>query len=220
MLIELPSTVLDLIKEYTEHPDLRGIVLNSLTMTIHGFLSLFIIIYDVWAHHRVALKDAVLNRTNLSLGIFVLFLCSLTPPLYHVLSVLKHLYITNESSSREAYSFIYWDTRLLLYVLIFTVYGSIAIIATKDLRFFRRRGSETDYSRIFALKQLKDSSTAMVLITLPIGYLSLMGHIPSPGPIVMIALCTHLPIDKLMHRIKRRVLPNKAVVGIEDSSIH
>ena len=107
----------------------------------------------------------------------------------------------------------------MLYVLIFTVYGSIAVIATKDFRFFRRRRSETDYSRIFALKRLKDSSTAMVLITLPIGYLSLMGHIPSPGPIVMIALCTHLPIDKLMLRIKRRVLPNKAVVGMEDPSI-
>jgi len=73
LLIELPSTILDLIKEYTEHPDLRGIVLNSLTMTILDFLSLFIVIYDVCAHHRVALKEAVLNRTNLSLGVLCYF---------------------------------------------------------------------------------------------------------------------------------------------------
>ena len=146
------------------------------------------VIYDVWAYHKAAVKEGVINRVDLELGIIMIFLCSLTPALNQILSVLKLEYITDKSSAREACSFIYWDTRLVPYILMLGVYGCVAKIATKDISFLRRRSSESDTSRIFALKQLKESSTTMVLIIVPIGYLSLMGHITSPGPIALIAL--------------------------------
>ena len=95
------------------------------------------VIYDVWAHHKVAVKEGVVNHVDLELGIIMLFLCSLTPALNQALSVLKLEYITDKSSAREAYSFIYWDTRLMPYILMFVVYGCVAKIATKDIRFLR-----------------------------------------------------------------------------------
>lgn len=207
LLIELPSTIIDLIKEYEQNPNLHWILLNSFVIAIFGYLSIFIIIYDIWAHHRVAVNEAVINRMNISLGVFTLFMCSLLPPLYHVISTLKHEYIVKELGSGGAYSHFFWDARLVLYVILFSVYGCIALIATKDLRFLRRQG-DVPNTRMITLRCLKRSSIAMVVVILLVSFFSLMGYMTPPAPIVVVALCTHLPVDKLMLQLKRRIIPH------------
>jgi uncharacterized membrane protein len=204
LLIELPSALLDLIKEYEQHPYLHWMMLSSFSLSLFGYLAVFLIIYDIWAHHRVAVNEAAINRVNLSLGIFILFLCSLIPPLYRTISVLKHEALIENGNFIGKYSIFFWDARLTLYLIAVCVYGCIAVIAAKDFRFFRRRGGEAA-SRMLALKRLKDSSIAMVLSVVLIGFLSLMGYISPPVPIVMIALCTHLPVDKLILTFKQRI---------------
>lgn len=205
LLIELPSSLLDLIKEYEQQPDLRWILLNSFMLSLFGYLAIFIIVYDIWAHHRVIVVEAALTRINLSLGILILFLCSLVPPVYHVVSTLKHEALSGGVSLIGEYSSIFWEARLILYLIIFSVYGFVALIAAKDLRYFRRREGEAA-CRMIALKQLKDSSIAMVLSIVLISFLSLMGYISPPAPLVLIALCTHLPVDRLMLTLKRRII--------------
>ena len=205
LLIELPTQILGAIKEYELHPNLHSITLYTLGLSLVGYFSLFILIYDIWAHHKLIVSNSVLNRLNLSLGIIILFLCSLLPPLYHVISQLMREYLTREGSSIGAFSFIFWDARFILYLVIACTYGCIALIAAKDLQFFRRRGGEAD-SRLIVLKRLKSSGIAMVFIIVFVGILSLRGHISPPVPIMLIALFTHLPIDKLMIQLKQRML--------------
>jgi|LakMenE18May11ns_1017448.scaffolds.fasta_scaffold9955736_3 uncharacterized membrane protein len=205
LLIELPTQILDVIKEYELHPNLHSIILSSLGLSLFGYASLFILLYDIWAHHRLIISNSVLSRLNLSLGIIILFLCSLLPPLYHVVSQLKRDLLTRENSSIGAFSFIYWDARFALFLTIACTYGCIALIAAKDIRFLRLRGSEAD-SRMIVLKRLKSSGFAMVFIIVFVGILSLAGYIPPPFPILSIALCTHLPVDKLMIQLKQRIL--------------
>jgi uncharacterized membrane protein len=207
LLIELPSAIMDIIKEYEQHPNEHWVLLNSFVLSIFGYLAVFIIVYDIWAHHRVVIAEAVISRINLSLGIFMLFMCSLLPPLYHVISALKHDYLTKEIGTGGAYSLFFWDTRLVLYVINFSIYGCIALIATKDIRFLRRQ-RDVPSSRMIALRQLKNSSIAMVLVIFLVSLFSLMGYMTPPAPIVVIALCTHLPVDKLMLQLRRRVLPH------------
>jgi uncharacterized membrane protein len=204
LLIELPTQILDIIKEYELHPSLHSIILDGLGLSIFGYLSLFIIVYDIWAHHRVIVSKAALSRVNLSLGILILFISSLLPPLYHVVSVLKREFLTRENSSIGQFSFIFWDARFVLYLLFACSYGCIALIAAKDLQFFRRQGGEAD-SSIIIMKRLKSSSISMLCIILFVGILSLREHISPPVPLILIALCTHLPIDKLMIQLKQQI---------------
>jgi uncharacterized membrane protein len=207
LLIELPSAILALIKEYELHPNLHWALLNSFTLSLFGYLSTFIIVYDIWAHHRVVVVEATLRRVNLSMGILILFLCSLLPPMVHVVSVIEHEYMTGESNPAGAYSIVFWDAKLAVYLTTLSVYGCITLIAAKDLRFFRQQGGEAG-SRVNALKQLKDSGLTMVIVIVVVCFLSLKEYIHPPTPIVAIALCTHLPVDKLLLQLKRLILPH------------
>jgi uncharacterized membrane protein len=204
LLIELPTQILDTIKEYELHPNLHSIILNRLGYMFIGYLSLFIIVYDIWAHHRVIVSKATLNRVNLSLGIIILFFSSLLPPFFHVVSVLRRELLARENSSIGHFSFIFWDALFVVWLIVACIYGCIALIAAKDLQFFRRRGGEADSSMI-VMKRLKYSSITMMCSIVLLAFLSLRGQLPPPIPIMLMALCTHLPIDKLMIQLKQRV---------------
>lgn len=204
LVIELPSQILDLIKEYEDHPSLHSVIMNGFVASIFGYLAMFVVIYDIWAHHRVVIVKAALNRFNLSLGILILFLSSVVPPLYHVVSVLRYESLTKEISLSGVLATMYFDARLGLYLVGFVIYGCIALVAAKDLRFYRRLGS-VDESRMVALKRLRSSSIAMMLVIFIVSLLSFSGTITPPVPLVLIALCTHLPVDSLMLRTKRLI---------------
>ena len=205
LLIELPTQILDAIKEYELHPNLHLVTLETLTYYMFGYLSVFIIVYDIWAHHREIISNAVINRVNLSLGIVILFLSSLVPSLHQITMELKHDLLERENSSIGSFSFIFDDVRVTSVLIAACIYGCIALIAANDLRFLRPRGSETD-SRMIALKRLKQSSIAMTCVILLVGIIAVRGHITAPVPLMLVALCTHLPIDKLMIQLKQRIL--------------
>lgn len=204
LLIELPSAILELIKEYEGHPSLHWALLNGFSLSVLGYLSMFIIIYDVWAHHRVIIVEAALSRINLSLGILILFLSSLLPPIYHVLSVLKYESLTSLIKLTGTNATIYLDARIALYLIGFGIHGCIALIASKDLKVFRRLGGIAN-SRIIALKRLKESSIAMIVVMAVVSILSFTNWLQPPLPLVLIALSTHLPVDRLLLNMKRRM---------------
>jgi uncharacterized membrane protein len=205
LLIELPMQIMDVIKEYKLHPNHHLVTLESLTYYVFGYLSIFIIIYDIWAHHREIVSNAVINRVNLSIGIIILFLSSLIPPLHHIVMELKRELLERENSSIGSFSFIYDDVRGTSVLVLACIYGCIALIAAKDLRFLRRRGSEAE-SRMIVLKGLKQSSIATTCVIVLVGVIAVRGHITAPVPLMLVALCTHLPIDKLMIQLKQRLL--------------
>jgi len=205
LLIELPVRIMEFIQKYELHPNVHSLLLKDLGLDLIGYLSIFIIVYDIWAHHRLVLSNSALNRVNLSLGIIILFACSFLPPLFHVIGKLRGVSLPGARSSIGAFNFIYWDVRLVMYLCLAFTYGCISFIAAKDLQFFRRLGGEADF-RLNVLKRLKSSGIAMVFIVVFAGILSLAGYISAPFPLLSIALCTHLPIDKLMIQLKRRIL--------------
>jgi len=204
LLIELPAQIMEFIREYELHPNLQLITLENLAYHIIGYLSIFIIIYDIWAHHRVIVTNAVINRVNLSIGIAILFLSSLIPPLHHIVLELKSQLMNRENSSIGDFSFIFDDVRSTSILVVACIYGCIALIAARDIRFLRRRGSEAD-SRMIVLRQLRSSSIAMMCVIFLVGIVTVRGHITAPVPLVLVALCTHLPIDKLMIQLKQRI---------------
>jgi len=204
LLIELPAQIMEFIREYELHPNLQLITLENLAYHIIGYLSIFIIIYDIWAHHRVIVTNAVINRVNLLIGIAILFLSSLIPPLHHIVMELKSQLMNRENSSIGDFSFIFDDVRITSILVVACIYGCIALIAAKDIRFLRRRGSEAD-SRMIVLKHLRSSSIAMMCVIFLVGIVTVRGHITAPVPLVLVALCTHLPIDKLMIQLKQRI---------------
>jgi uncharacterized membrane protein len=205
LLIELPTQILDAIKEYELHPNLHLVALETLTYYVFGYLSLFVIIYDIWAHHREIVSNAILNRVNLSLGIVILFLSSLMPSIHHITMELKHDLLERGNSSIGSLSFIFDNVRGTSVLIGACIYGCIALITAKDLRFLRRRGSEAD-ARMIALKRLKQSSIAMTCVIVLLGIIAVRGLITAPIPLMLAALCTYLPVDKLMIQLKQRIL--------------
>jgi len=208
LLIELPSQILEIIKEYQHHPNHHWVLLNSFALSFFGYLAVFLIIYDIWAHHRVLVAQAALNRINLSLGILMLFLSSLLPPVYHVISSLRHEALFRESRLIGFNSTIDFELRLrmVLFLIVFSVNACIALISAKNIRSFRRLSGEAD-SRLIVLRRLKDSGIANMLVVVVASFVSFAGILSPPFPLVSIALCTHLPVDKMLIQFKRRILP-------------
>lgn len=207
LLIELPTLLLDLIKEYEHHPSFRTIMLQSFALSFFGYLSIFIIVYDIWAHHRMLVVEACKSRINSAILTFVLFLCSLLPPFYYIVSRLRHDFLLGLTHFVGLQSKIYEDVRFLLFLILFCIYGCIALVATKDLRDMRRRG-ETRASLI-ALERLKDSSFVMLPIIILISVFAIADRLIPPIPLMLIALSTYLPIDSLMIKLQRLIFPQR-----------
>ena len=207
LLIELPTLLLDLIKEFEQHPSLRSIMIQSFALSFFGYLSIFIIVYDIWAHHRMLVIEACKSRINFAIGTFMLFLCSLLPPIYYILSHLRHDFLIGLTHFVGIHSSIYEDVRFLVFLILFCIYGCVTLVATKDLRDMRRRG-ETRASLI-ALERLKDSSFVMLPIIILISVFAIADRLIPPIPLMLIALSTYLPIDSLMIKLQRLIFPQR-----------
>ena len=140
LLIELPTLLLDLIKEFEQHPSFRSIMLQSFALSFFGYLSIFIIVYDIWAHHRMLVIEACKSRINFAIGTFMLFLCSLLPPIYYILSHLRHDLLIGLTHFVGIHSCIYKDVRVLVFLILFCIYGCVRLVASNDLRDMRLRG--------------------------------------------------------------------------------
>ena len=207
LLIELPTLLLDLIKEFAQHPSFRSIMLQSFALSFFGYLSIFIIVYDIWAHHRLLVVEACKTRLNYAIGTFILFLCSLLPPIYYILSHLRHDFLIGLTHFAGIHSSIYKDVRFTLFLILFCIYGCITIVVTKDLRDLRRRG-ETRASLI-VLERLKDSSVVMLPIIILFAATSFADLLIPPIPLMSIALCTYLPIDSQVSKLQRLIFPQR-----------
>lgn len=205
LLIELPSFVLDLAKEFQVHPNEASGWLNSFLYIILGYFAVFLIVYDVWAHHRVLIVHALISRFNFAVGAFVLFLCSLVPPVVYTFSHLKYDFMIGELSPTGGAASVYWGARCSFYIILACTYGSIALVSTKDLMALQRLGGAA--SRMIVLRRLKHSSIVMLFISMLIAFFALKGYLDPPIPLILIALCTYLPVDRLMAKLYRGLLP-------------
>ena len=115
LLIELPSLLLDLIKEFEHHPSFHFVLLQSFALSFFGYLSIFAIVYDIWAHHRMLVVEASMSRVNSAIGAFMLFMCSLVPPVYYIISHLRHDFLLGVTHPIGIYSTIYGEVRMMFF---------------------------------------------------------------------------------------------------------
>jgi len=140
LVIELPSFTIELAKEYQAHPNEVSGWLYAFLYIIVGYFSVFLIVYDVWAHHRVLIANAFISRFNFAVGAFMLFLLSLFPPVFFVISDLKYEFMAGKLSPVGGAASVYWGARYAFYIILACIYGSIALVSTKDLLAFQRLG--------------------------------------------------------------------------------
>jgi len=131
---------MELAKEYQAHPNEVSGWLYSFLYIIIGYFAVFLIIYDVWAHHRVLLANAFISRFNFAVGAIMLFLVSLFPPVSFVISDLKYDFMIGKLSPVGGAASVYWGARYAFYIILVCTYGSIALVSTKDLLAFQRLG--------------------------------------------------------------------------------
>ena len=208
LVIELPSFTIELAKEYQAHPNEVSGWLYAFLYIIVGYFSVFLIVYDVWAHHRVLIANAFISRFNFAVGAFMLFLLSLFPPVFFVISDLKYEFMTGKLSPVGGAASVYWGARYAFYIILACIYGSIALVSTKDLLAFQRLGGAAA-SQMMVLRRLKHSSIVMLFITILIAFFALKGYLDPPIPLVLVALCTYLPVDRLIVKLYRRLLPRR-----------
>jgi len=115
LLIELPSLLLDLIKEFEHHPSFHFVLLQSFALSFFGYLSIFAIVYDIWAHHRMLVVETSMSRVNFAIGAFMLFMCSLVPPVYYIISHLRHDFLLGVTNPIGIYSTIYGEVRMIFF---------------------------------------------------------------------------------------------------------
>jgi uncharacterized membrane protein len=207
LLIELPSFIIEFAKEYQAHPNEVSGWLYAFLYIIIGYFAVFLIVYDVWAHHRVLLANAFISRFNFAIGAITLFLVSLFPPLTFVINDLRYEFMIGKLSPVGGAASVYWGARYAFYIILACIYGSIALVSTKDLLAFQRLGGAA--SQMMVLRRLKHSSIVMLFITMLIAFLALKGYLDPPIPLVLVALCTYLPVDRLIVKLYRRLLPRR-----------
>jgi uncharacterized membrane protein len=139
LLLELPGFLLEALKEAEFRSADHSILLNSILYSFFGYLAIFIIVYDIWAHHRVLLAYSSASRFNLAVGTFMLFLTSLLPPALTLLSKMKgELALGSFSAIGPVYELLK-DERLLIAFILVGVYGCITLLSIKELHAIRGR---------------------------------------------------------------------------------
>jgi len=207
LLIDLPHSLLDLVNLNKNVPHLHFVFWQSVVLDILGYFAIFLIIYDVWSHHRVLLVHSLATRFNFAFGVFLLFLSSLIPPLHSVLSRLKYQFLIGELRPSGIPYQIYSDARHVLFFILVGIYGSIALVSAMDLLTLRKL--EGSGFRSIVLERLKASSLVMLPIIILMGILTFYNLLYPPIPLVLMALGTFLPLDRLIIKLQRRLLPRR-----------
>jgi uncharacterized membrane protein len=207
LLIELPGFFLDSLKEAELHLADHYVLLQAIAYPLFGYLAIFVIVYDVWAHHRVLIVYTHASRFNLAVGTFMLFLSSFLPSVITIIGKIKDEVALGAIHPSGLYSTILWDARLLLTSILIGIYGSIALISIKDLRAIRRE--EGSSSKAIILERLKYSSLVMLPIIILMAFLTFKRILHPPLPLMLIALSTYLPVDRLIVKLHRQLLPRR-----------
>jgi uncharacterized membrane protein len=207
LLLELPGFMLDTLKEAELRSADHYFLLNSLLYSFFGYLAIFLIVYDIWAHHRVLLAHSSASRFNLAVGTLMLFLTSLLPPALAVISKLKgELALGSFSAIGPVYELLK-DMRLSIGFILVGVYGCITLLSIKVLHAIRGRDELSYNAKV--MERVKYSGLVMLLIIILVLILTFKKIIQPPLPLVLIALSAYLPIDRLIVKLQRRLLPRR-----------
>lgn len=203
LLLELPGFLLEALKEAEFRSADHSILLNSILYSFFGYLAIFIIVYDIWAHHRVLLAYSSASRFNLAVGTFMLFLTSLLPPALTLLSKMKgELALGSFSAIGPVYELLK-DERLLIAFILVGVYGCITLLSIKELHAIRGREELSHNAKV--MERVRYSGLVMLPIIILMIILAFKQIIQPPLPLVLIALSAYLPVDRLIFKFQRRL---------------
>jgi uncharacterized membrane protein len=203
LLLELPGFLLEALKEAELRSADHSILLNSILYSFFGYLAIFIIVYDIWAHHRVLLAYSSASRFNLAVGTLMLFLTSLLPPALTLLSKIKgELALGSFNAIGPVYELLK-DVRLLIAFILVGVYGCITLLSIMELHAIRGREELSHNAKV--MERVKYSGLVMLPIIILMVILTFKQIIHPPLPLVLIALSAYLPVDRFIFKLQRRL---------------
>jgi len=199
MVIELPDVAIELLKDLNEDKAAPVIIVAQLIRLLLGYLTVFLITYDVWVKKRrlLAAAEGVRLAAQTFVSVVSLFLVTLLPPFYFIRNQLhqQEAVLHDLLPGPQALEILMIETLLIVAAIL--LYGLIAFGAQRVhrhlLRFQRFGGGleqevESLEPRLHELAKLRrDALFRIVLIPLIVLPCTAMG-LPSPLPVLIYAL--------------------------------
>jgi uncharacterized membrane protein len=201
LLLEFPAIIKDLIdsnlsQDSSMDPTVEvGIALIS-------YLSIFLIVFDIWASHKTLLVDVKSAKLFAKSTGLLLFLVSLVPPMYYIV---EHSEIRSTLASTK-HTLIISLAEGGVFILIALIYSALAAIGS-----FEKKQDNQNIKRIFDLSYLTSTSASKALIAfLFAGVCTLTGEelflIAPPIPITIFAALTYFKVNFFRCQIMKRII--------------
>jgi uncharacterized membrane protein len=199
MVIELPDVAINLLKDLNEDKASSVVIIAQLINLLLGYLTVFLVAYDVWVKKRRLLAAAkgvrLVSQTFVS--VISLFLVTLLPPFYFIRnqlhqqeSVLHDLIPGPEGLEIKIVETLLISAAILLYLLI--AFGAQRVhrhlLRLKRLEEPAEQQAESLQTRLIALASLqRDALFRIVLIPLIVLPCTAIG-LPAPLPVLAYSL--------------------------------
>ncbi len=204
LLLEFPAIVKELI-DTSLSSDSSTDPIVDVGIVVISYLSVFLIVFDIWASHKTLLVDVKSAKLFAKTTGLLLFLISLVPPMYYVV---EHSEIRSTLASTK-HTLIISLAEAGVFILIALIYSALAAIGS-----FEKKQDNQNIKRIFDLSYLTSTSASKALIAVFFaGVCILTGEefflIAPPIPIAIFATLTYFKVNffrsKIMKRIIRRL---------------
>ena len=194
LVIELPTIILQLMQKSIGHA--HTALWIAAGECIIGYFAVFTIIYDIWSCHKTLLLDAKRFRVFALCTGWILFTCSLAPPLYYLVNHFAVEEVLNEGRHIKLLTY----SLLCFFAFIAIIYLLLAALAKSE----KRQPGQTLEKRE-ELEFIFGTSSTKALITVLVAAIttSPFANLPPHSGIIVIALTTYFPINFFKKRYRR-----------------
>lgn len=201
LLLEFPATIKDLIDSNLSTDSSMDPTVE-VGISLISYLSVFLIVFDIWASHKTLLVDVKSAKLFAKSTGLLLFLVSLVPPMYYIV---EHTQIRSTLASTK-HTLIISLAEGGVFILIALIYSALAAIGS-----FEKKQDNQNIKRIFDLSYLTSTSASKALIAFFFaGVCILTGEefflVAPPMPIAIFAALTYFKVNFFRCQIMKRII--------------
>lgn len=201
LLLEFPATIKDLIDSNLSTDSSMDPTVE-VGISLISYLSVFLIVFDIWASHKTLLVDVKSAKLFAKSTGLLLFLVSLVPPMYYIV---EHTQIRSTLASTK-HTLIISLAEGGVFILIALIYSALAAIGS-----FEKKQDNQNIKRIFDLSYLTSTSASKALIAFFFaGVCILTGEefflVAPPIPIAIFAALTYFKVNFFRCQIMKRII--------------